>query len=67
MSDDIRLSPEDEQRLEALADRLSQKMLERFYSQVGRTVITRVFTWIGVLVLAYYTGKHDLLAFLKGH
>jgi hypothetical protein len=34
-----------------------QELESRFYAQVGKTIITRIFIWIGVLAIGFLVGK----------
>lgn len=45
-------------RIARLAAKLAVQELETtFYKQVGKTVVTKVFVWIGIAFVAFAAGK----------
>lgn len=45
-------------RIARLAAKLAVQELEtRFYKQVGKTLVTRILVWIGVLVVGFAAGR----------
>jgi hypothetical protein len=42
-----------EEDVERLVGRVSQRVMENFYQEVGRGVLTKLFSWVGIAFVAF--------------
>jgi uncharacterized membrane protein len=55
--DEITLTPRERAVARAAAEMAVEELADKFYKQVGKTVITKILVWIGALALGFAAGK----------